>query len=105
MLPGAYTAAAVAGLLASFPPHISLTNKVLPVDDLERKYNTTDLTQLVEARVVAVEAQPGFPIRKRINHSPNKPRPENTHPPPPYHSTFGLRSVRRPLRRSSDNPR
>lgn len=65
-LPGAYTAAAVAGLLASFPPHISLTNKTLPVDDLEVYWDDPHLTQLVQNRVLAIEARQGFHVVKGI---------------------------------------
>lgn len=70
-LPGAYTAAAIAGLLSSFQAHISLTNKVLPVDGLERQYNAVELTQLVLARVVALESRQGFHIVKGITTSTN----------------------------------
>ncbi len=96
MLPGAYTAAAVAGLLASFPPHISLTNKVLPVDDLERKYNTTDLTQLVEARVVAVESHLGFHIVKGITTSTNTAWQQITTRRIVDYAKFGVRSAADP---------
>jgi hypothetical protein len=73
-LPGAYTAAAVAGLLASLAPHISLTNKVLSVDDLEKfppgpggqYYTNAQLTQLVLGRVLAVESHLGFHLVKGI---------------------------------------
>jgi hypothetical protein len=65
-LPGAYTAAAVAGLLASFAPHISLTNKTLPVDDLEIYWDDAHLTQLVLNRVLAIENRQGFHVVKGI---------------------------------------
>jgi hypothetical protein len=65
-LPGAYTAAAVAGLLASFPPHISLTNKTLAVDDLEIYWDDAHLTQLVQNRVLAIENRQGFHVVKGI---------------------------------------
>ncbi len=70
-LPGAYAAAAVAGLLSSFEPHISLTNKVLPVNGLERQYSRAELTQLVEARVLALELHLGFHIVRGITTSTN----------------------------------
>jgi hypothetical protein len=66
ILPGAYTAAAVAGLLSSFPAHFSLTNKVLSVDGLQQIYTRPELEQLVEARVLAVERRSGFKIVKGI---------------------------------------
>jgi hypothetical protein len=65
-LPGAYTAAAVAGLLSSFPAHVSLTNKPLSVDGLQHIYTRPELEQLVEARVLAVERRSGFKIVKGI---------------------------------------
>ena len=65
-LPGAYAAAAVAGLLASFSAHISLTNKTLSVDGLERRFTAAELTQLVQNRVLALEQRQGFRIVKGI---------------------------------------
>jgi len=65
-LPGAYAAAAVAGLLASQEPHISLTNKVLAVDGLQKIYTLPELRQLVQARVLALEKREGFRIVKGI---------------------------------------
>ncbi len=65
-LPGAYAAAAVAGLLASYSAHISLTNKVLGVDGVEEKFNSSQLSQLVQNRVLALEERQGFRIVKGI---------------------------------------
>lgn len=65
-LPGAYAAAAVAGLLASFSPHVSPTNKTLSVGGLEQKYTRPELTQLVQARVLALEVRQGFRIVKGV---------------------------------------
>jgi hypothetical protein len=65
-LPGAYTAAAVAGLLASLPPHVSPTNKSLSVDDLQTYFNNAQLEVLVESRILAVERRSGFRIVKGI---------------------------------------
>ncbi|WP_250285226.1 phage tail sheath C-terminal domain-containing protein [Frankia sp. CiP1_Cm_nod2] len=70
-LPGAYAAAAVAGLLASYPPHVSLTNKALPVGDLEVRYTRAQLTQLVQARILALEARQGFRVVQGITTSGN----------------------------------
>ena len=68
-LPGAYAAAAVAGLLASLPAHVSLTNKVLAVDDLEHRLNSAELKQLVLSRVLALENRQGNRIVKGITTS------------------------------------
>jgi Phage tail sheath protein subtilisin-like domain/Phage tail sheath C-terminal domain len=68
-LPGAYTAAAIAGLLSSLPAHFSPTNKPLAVDDLQHYYTNAELEQLIEARVLAVERRSGFRIVKGITTS------------------------------------
>lgn len=70
-VPGAYTAAAVAGLLSAQPPHVSLTNKVLAVDDLEHAFTTAQLRQLVLARVLVVEKRQGFRVVRGITTSTN----------------------------------
>ncbi len=70
-LPGAYAAAAVAGLLSSFSPHISPTNKVLSVDGLERRFTGPELTQLVLSRILVLEQRLGFRIVKGITTSTN----------------------------------
>ena len=71
ILPGAYAAAAVAGLLAGVSPHISPTNKTLQVGGLEKVYNSAELTQLVQSRVLALEMRQGFRIVKGITTSTN----------------------------------
>jgi Phage tail sheath C-terminal domain len=71
ILPGAYAAAAIAGLLAGFSPHISLTNKTLRVGGLEQPYTTAELTQLVKNRVLALEARQGFRVVKGVTTSTN----------------------------------
>lgn len=68
-LPGAYAAAAVAGLISSFEPHVSPTNKVLPVGGLERVFTTPELRSLVQSRVLALEKRDGFRIVKGITTS------------------------------------
>ncbi|MEE8583561.1 MAG: phage tail sheath C-terminal domain-containing protein, partial [Acidobacteriota bacterium] len=71
VLPGAYAAAAVAGLLSSFSPHISLTNKSLPVGGLEQRYTSGELKQLVLSRTLVLEERQGFRIVKGITTSTN----------------------------------
>jgi hypothetical protein len=68
-LPGAYAAAAIAGLISSFEPHVSPTNKVLPVGGLERVFTTPELRSLVQSRVLALEKRDGFRIVKGITTS------------------------------------
>jgi hypothetical protein len=65
-LPGAYTAAAVAGLIASFPVQASPTNKVLTIGGLTSVFNASQLETLVEKRVLAIERRDGFRIVKGI---------------------------------------
>ncbi|HEV3469722.1 MAG TPA: phage tail sheath C-terminal domain-containing protein [Pyrinomonadaceae bacterium] len=70
-LPGAYAAAAVAGLLAGLSPHVSLTNKVVSIGGLERRFTAAELTQLVQSRVFALEQRQGFRVVKGITTSTN----------------------------------
>ncbi|RIK44213.1 MAG: phage tail sheath protein [Chloroflexi bacterium] len=62
-LPGAYTAAVIAGMLSARDPHISLTNKAVPVDKLATRFTAPQLEQLVNARVLAIEEQRGAGIK------------------------------------------
>ena len=71
-LPGAYTAAAIAGLMASYSPHISLTNKPVPVGGLEKKFTNPELSALLEdARVLALQDKLGFKVVRGITTSTN----------------------------------
>ncbi|MEM1170528.1 MAG: phage tail sheath C-terminal domain-containing protein [Cyanobacteria bacterium P01_H01_bin.35] len=65
-LPGAYTAAAVAGLIASVPPKTSPTNKTLVIEGLTTEFNSSQLEKLVSSRVLAVEKRNGYRIVKGI---------------------------------------
>lgn len=62
ILPGAYTAAVIAGMLAAFAPHISLTNKTVGVAGLEANFSTAQLTELVQNRVAALEVSRGIRV-------------------------------------------
>jgi len=61
-LPGAYTAAVIAGMLAALPPHVSLTNKAVPVQDVEVNFSNPQLTELVQNRVTALEVSRGIRV-------------------------------------------
>jgi hypothetical protein len=61
-LPGAYTAAVIAGKLAALPPHVSLTNKSVAVQDVEVKFSDPQLTELVQNRVTALEVSRGIRV-------------------------------------------
>jgi hypothetical protein len=65
-LPGSYAAAAVAGLISTFDPEVSPTNKSLAVDELEYHFDAAHLTQMVQNRILALEARSGFRIVKGI---------------------------------------
>lgn len=65
-LPGAYAAAAVAGMLSARSPHISLTNKAVGVGGLEVEFNSGQLKQLVQSGVLALEKRRGFRVVKGI---------------------------------------
>lgn len=58
-LSGGYSAAAVAGRLASLDPEASPTNKTLNVPALTKTYNGTELEQLILGRVLALESRAG----------------------------------------------
>ncbi|WP_305042617.1 phage tail sheath C-terminal domain-containing protein [Geoalkalibacter sp.] len=95
-LPGAYAAAAVAGLLAGFSPHISLTNKTVRVGGLERKFTAAELTQLVQARVLALEQRQGLRIVKGITTSTNTAWHQITTRRIVDYAKFGVRSAATP---------
>ncbi|MFN8483133.1 MAG: phage tail sheath subtilisin-like domain-containing protein [Anaerolineae bacterium] len=65
-LPGAYSAAAIAGMLSARDPHISLTNKTLNVADLEVHFNAGQLEQLVQNGVLGLEVRRGVRVVKGI---------------------------------------
>lgn len=66
-LPPPYAAAAVAGRLASLPPHVSLTNKtVAGIDALEMLYNQGEFKALVQNRVLALQTKRGIRVVKGI---------------------------------------
>jgi hypothetical protein len=94
-LPGAYAAAAVAGLLASFSAHISLTNKNIGVDGLEVKFNSAQLQQLVQNRVLALEERKGFRIVKGITTDEGAFQQITTRRIVDY-AKFGVRSAAQP---------
>jgi len=69
-LPPAYTAALIAGRLASLAPHISLTNQVLPIAELDVNYSTTVHKNLLGNRVMAVRRRFGHQIVRGISTDP-----------------------------------
>lgn len=71
VLTGAYTAAAVVGLISSLPVQSSPTNKVLNVPGLSVNFSSPQLEKLVQNRVLAVENRGGFRIVKGITTASN----------------------------------
>ena len=66
ILPPAYTAAAVAGLISSVPVQTSLTNKPLNVSGLAAKFNRGEQGQLIRRNVLAVIERDGFRVLKGV---------------------------------------
>jgi Phage tail sheath C-terminal domain/Phage tail sheath protein subtilisin-like domain len=95
-LPGAYAAAAVAGLLAGLPAHVSPTNKTLRVGGLEQRFTSAELTQLVQNRVLALEERQGFRIVKGITTSTNTAWHQITTRRIVDFAKFGVRSAANP---------
>ena len=65
-LPPAYSAAAVAGLIASLAVQVSPTNKTLAVAGLTSDYNDGELKKLIGVRVMALEKKAGYRVVKGI---------------------------------------
>lgn len=100
ILPGSYTAAAIAGMLSARDPHISLTNKALSVGGLEKKankenFNSADLETLVKNQVLAVEERRGFRVVKGITTDNGAFRQITTRRIVDY-AKFGVRSSAEP---------
>jgi hypothetical protein len=66
ILPPAYTAAAVAGLISSVPVQTSLTNKTLNVSGLATRFNRGEQGQLIRRNVLAVIERDGFRVLKGV---------------------------------------
>lgn len=63
VLPGSYTAAAVAGLIASLAPQASPTNKTLPgVTQLATKFSYGELKALLQGNVLPLESRQGIRV-------------------------------------------
>jgi hypothetical protein len=96
VLPGSYTTAAIAGLLSSFEPQVSPTNKTLPVGDLETIFISAELEQLVLDRVMVIEEHNGFRIVKGITTNDGPFRQVTTVRIVDY-AKFGIRSAAEPF--------
>jgi len=65
----AYTAAMVAGKVATLAPHISLTNKGLPMTP-DVRYSSALVSRLLSARILMVQQKFGAQVVKAITSSP-----------------------------------
>jgi hypothetical protein len=65
-LPPAYTAAAIAGLIASFPVQTSLTNKAVNVPDITLTANRGQQEQLIERNVLTIVQKEGLRVLKGV---------------------------------------
>ena len=95
-LSGGYAAAAVAGMMSGFSPHISLTNKQLSINSLQHNYTNSELTQLVQNRVLALEKKFGFRVVKGITTSTNTAWHQITTRRIVDFAKFGVRSAANP---------
>ncbi len=96
-LPGAYAAAAFAGLLSSLSAHVSPTNKTLDLGDLSRRYSSAELKLLLQSRVVALEARNGVRVVKGITTSTNTAWRQITTRRIVDYARFGVRSAAEPF--------
>ncbi len=96
-LPGAYTAAAIAGLIASFDPEVSLTNKSVGADELEKHYTPAELAQLLQSRVLVLEKRQGFRVVRGITTSSGSAFSQITTRRIVDYAKFGVRSAANPF--------
>jgi hypothetical protein len=95
-LPGGYAAAAIAGLMSSYDPHVSLTNKPLPVVSLQTKYTNPELKELLNARVLPLQEKLGFKVVRGITTSTNSAWKQITTRRIVDYAKFGVRSAADP---------
>jgi len=105
ILSGAYMAAAVAGLMASFPVQTSLTNKTLAIPALEREFNRAKLEKLVQERVLVVEKREGFRVVKGITTATNSALHQATVRRTVDYALYGTRSACNPYIGKLNNER
>lgn len=104
-LSGAYTAAAVAGLLASLPVQASPTNKTLNLSSLAVKFNHGQLTKLVQNQVLTIEKREGLRVVKGITTSQNAAWSQITTRRIVDYAIFGVRAACNPYIGKLNNER
>ncbi len=104
-LSGAYLATAVAGLIASLPVQASPTNKVLTIPGLTVEFSFSQLENLVQNRVLAVEKRDGYRIVKGITTSTNSAWQQITTRRIVDYAIYGVRSACNPYIGKLNNAR
>lgn len=102
---GAYTAAAVAGLISSLPVQASPTNKTLAIAGLKAEYTASKLEKLVQNRVLAVEKREGYRIVKGITTATNSAWHQITTRRIVDYAIYGVRSACNPYIGKLNNER
>lgn len=96
VLPGAYAAAAIAGMMSARSPHQSLTNKVVAVAGVSPKPTSAQLELMVQNRVLALEERNGVRVVKGITTDDGAFRQITTRRIVDY-AKFGVRSASQPF--------
>jgi Phage tail sheath C-terminal domain len=102
VLPGAYAAAAVAGMMSARDPHVSLTNKVVAVAGVAggaghgTKPTPAELELMVQNRVLALEERQGVRVVKAITTDDGAFKQVTTRRIVDY-AKFGVRSASQPF--------
>lgn len=104
-LTGAYTAAAIVGLLSSLPVQTSPTNKVLNVAGLAEEYTFSKLEKLVQEKVLAIEKKSGFRVVKGITTAENSAWRQITTRRIVDYAKYGVRSACNPYIGKLNNER
>lgn len=104
-LPGAYTAAAVAGLLSSLAVQSSPTNKPLNIPGLSAEFTSSQLEKLVQQRVLAVEKRDGYRVVKGITTATNSAWHQITTRRIVDYAIYGVRSACNPYIGKLNNER
>ncbi|MBZ5724650.1 MAG: phage tail sheath subtilisin-like domain-containing protein [Acidobacteriia bacterium] len=104
-LPGAYTAAAVAGLISSLPVQSSPTNKTLAIPGVSVAFSSSQLEKLVMRRVLAVESRDGYRVVKGITTSTNSAWHQITTRRIVDYAIYGVRSASDPYIGKLNNDR
>jgi len=105
VMSGAYTAAAVAGLLSSLPVQASPTNKTLAIAGLNAEYTASKLEKLVQNRVLVIEKREGYRIVKGITTATNSAWHQITTRRIVDYAIYGVRSACNPYIGKLNNER